>query len=200
MIRFVTINTRAAGRNPASEKPPRSLRSPFARHPAGRAAFSGRCSYTGCMSAMHEETCPGNWSGDGHSRAGSADPAGIPGAGYDRARTRAVCTRGGPWAGTAGHACRRDAGGERSRTQDPDSGVQLHKASPGRPRVIRAACLSGPRWCRAGRQRERERRDHRRSAAAAYAPGRRTTGTGVLDRRLLRRVQPCCGVCLGDRT
>ena len=35
---------------------------------------------------------------------------------------------------------------------------------------------------------------------AADAPGRRTTGTGVRGRRLLRRVQPCCGVRLGDGT
>ena len=39
-------------RSEIREKRPRIRRS---RHPARRAAFSSRCSYTGCMSAMREE-------------------------------------------------------------------------------------------------------------------------------------------------
>jgi hypothetical protein len=68
------------------------------------------------------------------------------------------------------------------------SGVLLQTAAPGRSRVIRAAGLM-PRQCRARGQ--QGRRDHRRSAAAAYAPGRRTSGTGVLARRPDARTRTC---------
>ena len=59
--------------------------------------------------------------------------------------------------------------------------MPLETAAPGRSRVIRAAGLSMPRQYRARGQ--QEHCDRRRSAAAAYAPGRRTTGTGVPGRR-----------------
>jgi hypothetical protein len=63
------------------------------------------------------------------------------------------------------------------------------KTAPRRPRIIRAAGVCQPRRCRA--RRRQEHRDHRRPTASAYAPGRRTTGTGVLGRRLLRKVCAC---------
>jgi len=47
-------------------------------------------------------TGPASWGEDGRSRAGCPDPAGIPGTGYGRARTGAVCARDGARPGTAG--------------------------------------------------------------------------------------------------
>jgi hypothetical protein len=65
----------------------------------------------------------------------------------------------------------------------------LPKAAPGRPRVIRAAGVFLPCLCRARRRQEFS--DQPRSAAAAYAPGRRTTGTGVLGRTPDVRTRTC---------
>ena len=119
------------------------------------------------------------------ARAATAGPEpgadGDSGGGYGRARTGAVCARTAYGRAPLASGCRGDAGEERSRAQVPGSGVLLRKAARDGP-VIRAAGVSQPRRCRV--RRRQERCDRRRSAAAAYAPGRRTTGTGlcVVDR------------------
>lgn len=64
-------------------------------------------------------TCPGK-TGAGTATAGpGARTRRIPGAWYGRARTGGVCARDGARPSIASHACRGDAGGESSRTQDP---------------------------------------------------------------------------------
>ena len=117
----------------------------------------------------------------GHSRAGCPGPTGIPAPGTV-APARGLCAPGTAHGrAPLASGCRGDAGEERSRAQVPGSGVLLRKAARDGP-VIRAAGVSQPRRCRV--RRRQERCDRRRSAAAAYAPGRRTTGTGlcVVDR------------------
>lgn len=54
---------------------------------------------------------------------------GIPGAGYGRARTGAVCARDGPQPGAAGIGLPADADEEHSRALVPGSGALLRKAS-----------------------------------------------------------------------
>ncbi len=125
--------------------------------------------------------CPASRGEGGHSRAGC--PGRRDCRHRERSRPHGGCVR--PGRPTAGHRGQRVAGvtlarsvrGHRFRA----SGVLLQTAAPGRPRIIRTAGLSMPRRCRA--RRGQEHCDHRRSAAAAYAPGRHTTGTEVLDRR-----------------
>ena len=119
---------------------------------------------------------------------GRTQPGRMPGADGDcRRRVRSRPHGGGvrpgrsTAPGAAGIRLPGDADEERSRAQVPGSGMLLRKAAPGRPRVIRAAGVSLP-LSRARRRHECS--DQRRSAAAAYAPGRRTTGTGVLGRTL----------------
>jgi hypothetical protein len=100
-------------------------------------------------------TCPASWGDDGRSRAGCADPAGgIPGTG-GRARTGGCVRPGWPtaghrWSGLPGPMLARSVRGHRLQ----GSGVQLQKAAPGQPPVIRAAGLSMPRRCRARRWQE----------------------------------------------
>ena len=118
-------------------------------------------------------------------RAGGGFPApGIP-------RPHGGCVR--PGRPTAGHyrnglsgRCRPGAFADTGSVQQ----CAVAEGSTGTARIIRAAGLSKPRL--RGTRRGQDGCDHRRSAAAAYAPGRRTTGTGVLDRRLSRKVCACC--------
>jgi hypothetical protein len=111
-----------------------------------------------------------------------------------RRRVRSRPHRGGvrPGRPTAERRRRRVAAVTLARTftgRGPSSGMMLRKASTGTAPVIRAAGVSLPRWCRP--RRRQERRDHRRRIAAAYAPGKRTTGTGILRRRPGARTRRC---------
>lgn len=128
---------------------------------------------------------------------GRPQPGRIPGAGGDFPapgipRPHGGCVRlGRP---TAGHY-RNGLPGRCWPGAFADTGsVQqcaVAEGSTGTARIIRAASLPKPRLRRT--RRGQDRCDHRRSAAVAYAPGRRTTGTDILDRRRLpRQVCACC--------
>jgi hypothetical protein len=133
--------------------------------------------------------CPASWGEGGHSRAGCPGPTGFSAPGTVAPARGRCAPGGGPCRAPLAAGCRGDAGEERSRAQVPGSGMLVRKAAPGQLRVIRAAGVSLPRRCRARRRQECS--DQRRSAAAAYAPGRRTTGTGVLRRRPDARTRTC---------
>jgi hypothetical protein len=66
---------------------------------------------------------------------------GIPGAGYGRARTGAVCARDGPRPGAAGIGLPGDADEERSRAQVPGSGMLLRKDRTKKAPVIATSLM-----------------------------------------------------------
>jgi hypothetical protein len=147
---------------------------------SARTRFSRGGALRGSAAACADIGVPGKLGRGGHSRAGCPGPTGFSAPGTV-APARGRCAPGTAHGRTPLAAgCRGDAGEERSRAQVPGSGMLVRKAAPGQPRVTRAAGVSRSRRCLARRRQECS--DQRRPTAAAYAPGRRTTGTGVLGR------------------
>jgi hypothetical protein len=126
-------------------------------------------------------TCPATWGEDGRSGGRMPGPGGgFPAAGYV-APARGLCAPVTAY-GRAPLAVgwRGDAGENHSRIPVPGQRRPVAEGRTGMPRNSGYG-LPRPRRRREGRR--QECCDHRRAATAACAPGRRTTGTGVLDRR-----------------
>jgi hypothetical protein len=127
-------------------------------------------------------TCPASWGDDGRSRAGCADPAGGD-SWHRRSRPHGgLCAPGMAHGRTPlERAARADAGEERSRAQAPGQRRPVAEGSAGTTPgnsgcgPLHAAPVPGETVAGVLYR--------SRSETAAYAPGRRTTGTGVLDRR-----------------
>jgi hypothetical protein len=137
-------------------------------------------------SAETASACAGHWrTRQAGARAATAGPD-APGRRGFRHRVRS-CPHGGcvrPGRPTAGRRLQRVAGVALARSV---RGHGFRAAAcwctrrTGTARGNRATGVSRPGRCRA--RRRQECCGHRRPAASAYAPGRRTTGTGVLRRR-----------------